>query len=230
MNWNGIERMRSVLSGKLPDRVPFLPTIYTDFASQACNHDFADALKDPLLGNRLMLEAALACGADAVRFVSVPGYDWFEEKEVVQSDGQVVQFDRATGSREGIYDLDGGGAFIPDIAPPPVGSLEEVEAIPVPSFDELLAAGRFAGVAAIVDEAHAKGLFAIGMAGGQTINFIVRHVHDTATALLYLLDDPELARAFIAKGVVTSLEVAKAFIIHRKPPALPGDWQRLTVP
>ncbi|MEN8254982.1 MAG: hypothetical protein ABFR33_05875, partial [Verrucomicrobiota bacterium] len=101
MNWNGIERMRAVFSGRLPDRVPFLPTIYTDFACQACGHGFAEAVEDPRLGNRMMLEAALACGADAVRFIPVPGHGWFAEKEVVESGGQVVQLDRATGAREG---------------------------------------------------------------------------------------------------------------------------------
>ena len=212
MEWNGIERMRAAFSGRLPDRVPFLPTIFTDFACRACGHDFAEAVKDPYLGNRLMLEAALACGADGVRFMPVPAQDWFAEKEAIELDGQLVQFDRATGAREGVFDLDGGGAFVPDTAPPPVSSREELEAIPVPSCEELLADGRFEGIAEVAGEARAKGLFTIGMAGGQTLNFMVRHVHDTATALLYMMDDPGFAHAFFAKGVATSMEVAKAFV------------------
>ena len=66
------ERMRTVLDGGIPDRVPFHPSIYYDHACLACGQRFEDVLINPLEGNPRMLDAALRYRTDTVRFNIVP--------------------------------------------------------------------------------------------------------------------------------------------------------------
>jgi len=49
--------MRIVLSGNIPDQVPYFPTIYTDHACVASGYRFEEALINPSLGAKCMLEA-----------------------------------------------------------------------------------------------------------------------------------------------------------------------------
>ena len=175
---NGRDRMRAVLSGRLPDRVPFLPTIYIDHACLACGRRFEEALVDPALGQASMLGAARRYQADAVRFCMGPPAAWYEASTVADKDGQLVQFARRDGRVEGHYDVAGGGKFIPAIPPSPVRSLKDVAAIPVPAADEYLQQGCLKDVAPLIREAHDAGLFAIGMCSSQTINFMVETIHE----------------------------------------------------
>jgi len=59
--------MRAVLTGALPDRVPFFPTVYIDHACVACGTRFEDALVNPALGQECMLGAAVRYQTDVVR-------------------------------------------------------------------------------------------------------------------------------------------------------------------
>ena len=171
MTMTSRDRMRAVLSGNLPDRVPFFPTIYVDHACLACGKRFEDALINPALGQECMLGAALRYEADAVRFCMGPPAAWYEEKIVVERDGRLVQLSRRDGQLEGHYDVAGGGGFIPLEAKPVVRTIQEARDIPVPSADEYLQQGCFKDVARRAQAAHDRGLFVVGMCGGQTINF-----------------------------------------------------------
>jgi len=204
--------MRAVFSGRLPDRVPFLATIFTDHACQISGRRFEEALIDPALGNRCMVEAAVRCGCDGVRLRIGPGDDWYRAKEVREHEGRLMQFDRSTGRAEGFYDVDGGGGLVLFEPPKPVASIEEVRAIPVPSSREYVERGCVRNVAECVAEAHGKGLFAIGMCGGQTINFMVQQLGDPEDALMCFHDRPELAFALIEKAVAITTEMGKALI------------------
>ena len=82
------ERMRAVLRGTLPDRIPFFPTIYVDHACVACGRRFEDALANPALGQECMLEAARRYKTDAVRFCMGPDASWYDEK-VVEERGKI---------------------------------------------------------------------------------------------------------------------------------------------
>lgn len=206
------ERMRAVLSGDLPDRVPFFPTIYTDHACLACGKRFEDALINPVIDQECMLGAALRYQADAVRFRMGPPASWYDEKLVVERDGKLVQFSRRTGQPEGHYDVAGGGGFIPLEPKPIVRTIREVHDIPEPSAEEYLQQGCFTDVARCAEAAHRQGLFVVGMCGGQTINFLVDKLGGSEPALMTFYDDPELACALIAKAVAISIEKGKAFI------------------
>jgi MtaA/CmuA family methyltransferase len=206
------ERMKAVLSGVLPDRVPFCPTIYIDHACLACGRKFEEALINPAVGAECMLGAARRYGADAVRFCMGPGAAWYDEKIVLERDGKLVQLSRKTGKLEGRYDVEGGGTLIPVEKPPTVQSLAEARAIPVTNADEYLERGHLRDVAKCVQAAHNDGLFTVGMVGGQTINFLVEKTGSPSNALMLFYDDPELACALIQKAVAISVAIAKAFI------------------
>ena len=208
------ERMQDVFNGKLPDRVPFFPTIYTDHACLACGKRFEDALVNPALGQECMLGAALRYETDAVRFCLGPAAAWYKEKTVAQNeDGKLTQFSRKSGKPEGYYDVEGGGGFIPIettrfVAP----SISDIRGIAVPGADEYLERGCLKDVIRCVQEAHEHGLFVVGMSGGQTINFMVEQMGSAEAALLLFHDDPKLACALIAKAVAISIEKGKAFV------------------
>src|ERR1051326_1339971 len=157
------ERFKTVLSGHIPDRVPFHPTIFTDHACLACGRRFEEAILNPGIGPEVMLGAALRYQTDGVRFLAGPELSWYEEKIVVEEDGRLVQRDRRSGKPEGIYDVAGGGKFMPFEGAEPMRTIGEVKAIRVPSADEYLQRGTLRDVQRCVKQAHDNGLFVVGM-------------------------------------------------------------------
>ena len=209
---NSQERMKAALSGHLPDRVPFFPTIYVDHACMACGRRFEEALVNPALGQECMLGAARRYSTDAVRFCIGPDASWYEDKIVVERDGKLLQLSRKTGQAEGYYDVEGGGGLIPFEKPAAVRTLSDVHNIAVVSAEEYLQRGCLKDVAGYVQVAHNEGLFVVGMSAGQTLNFMVEKLGSPSDALMLFYDDPELACALIEKAVALSIEVGKAFI------------------
>ncbi|MDP7395914.1 MAG: uroporphyrinogen decarboxylase family protein [Lentisphaeria bacterium] len=206
------DRMRAVLNGVIPDRVPFFPTIYIDHACVASGKRFEEALINPALGQACMLEAARRYRTDVVRFCIGPEAAWYDQKSVVEEHGRLVQQSRETGKAEGFYDVYGGGMLIPFERPGPPRTVDAVRDIPVTSAEEYLARGCLKDVAPLVRAAREDGFFVIGMCGGQSINFMVEQLGKPEAALLLFLDDPKLACALIEKAVAISLEKCKAFV------------------
>jgi uroporphyrinogen-III decarboxylase len=206
------QRMATVLRGGIPDRVPFHPSYYFDHACLAAGRRFEDFLIDPLLGNRVMLQASRLYRTDTVRMMSVPDEEWFRDKVVREEDGQLVQSDRRTGKKEGIYDVAGGGKFQPFEPPQPVRTLRDVEAIPVLSAKEWIQRGRLRGLRECIDEAHRLGLFVVCFCSGQTINYLVEKLGGTEPALLAFYDEPKLVHALFDRAVEISIERAKAYV------------------
>ncbi len=206
------ERMHAVLSGVLPDRVPFCPTIYVDHACVACGRRFEDALINPALGQECMLGAARRYKTDAVRFCMGPDASWYTEKTVVEREGRLVELSRKSGKADGYYDVEGGGRLIPFQKPDGVRTIHDVRGIGVPGAEEYLERGCLKDVIACAQAAHEDGLFVVGMCSSQTLNFMVEQMGSTEAALVLFLDDPELACALIDKAVAISIEKGKAFI------------------
>lgn len=206
------DRMRAVLSGVLPDRVPFFPTIYIDHACIACGERFEDALIDPALGQACMLGAARRYQTDVVRFCMGPEASWYDEKKVVERGGRLVQLSRKTGQVEGFFDVQGGGALIPLARPDPPRTVDGVRRIGVPSAREYLQRGCLKDVAPLVEAAHEDGFFVVGLCSGQTLNSMVERMGGPEAALLLFYDNPKLACALIDKAVAISIEKGKAFI------------------
>jgi len=209
---NSRDRMKAVLSGTLPDRVPFFPTIYVDHACLACDKSFEDALVSPALGQECMLGAALRYQTDAVRFFMGPPDAWYEEKRVAAIDGRLAQFSRRDDKLEGYFDVAGGGSLIPLEKPKPVRTVSEAKQIPVPTAEEYLQHGCLKDVARLVQAAHQRGLFAVGLCSGQTVNFMVEQIGGAEPALTAFYDDPELALALIRKAVAVSIEKGRAYV------------------
>jgi len=203
--------MRAVFTGQKPDRTPFAPCIYIDHASYCTGHQFEEALADPRLGIQWMLDAHRLYRSDVVRVLPTPPHSWFREKEVRRRGGQLVQIDRHSGRVDGWFDVQGGGALVPAQPPDPVRTLEQAEAITFPPTEELLEAGCLDSARDVTEQAHEKGLFVIGMAGGQTLNFLHRHVGDAQESLLMMMDNPELVHKIFDKGTNASIELGKAF-------------------
>ena len=210
-NCTSRERMRSVFTGQEPDRTPFAPCIYIDHASHCTGHQFEEALVDPRLGIQWMLEAHLLYQSDIVRVLPTPPYSWFREKEVQRRAAQLLQIDRRSGQVDGWFDVQGGGALIPAQPRDPVRTLEQAEAITFPSTDELLESGCLDAAKSVTEQAHEKGLFVIGMAGGQTMNFLYSHVGDARESLLMMADNPQLVHKIFDKGTNASIELGTAF-------------------
>lgn len=206
------ERMAAVMGGRLPDRVPFLPTISTDHACLACGRDFEEALADPALGQECLLGAALRYRADAVRLTIGPPESWYREKKVERVGGRLAQISRDDGRVEGYFDVEGGGKLVPPAGTrPEVSTLAEARKIPVPTAGEYLRRGCLENVRRLAAQAHEKGLFVIGMCSSQTINFMVEKTGRSDTALMLFHDEPALARTLIAKAVAISVEKGRAF-------------------
>jgi len=203
--------MRAVFTGQQPDRVPFAPCIYIDHASHCTGHQFEEALADPRLGIQWMLEAHRLYRSDVVRVLLAPPRSWFLQKDVQRRGERLLQIDRRSGQVDGWFDIEGGGTMIPAKPPDPVRTLERAEAITFPSTEELLETGCLDAAREVTEQAHDKGLFVIGMAGGQTLNFLCRHVGDTQEALLMMVDNPELVRKIFDIGTNASIEMGKAF-------------------
>lgn len=205
------DRMRAVLTGRKPDRVPFFPCIYIDHACHSTGRQFEEALADPRLGVQWTLEANRLYRSDVVRVLLTPPRSWFDEKDVQRRGERLVQIDRRSGHVDGWFDVQAGGALIPAEPPESVRTLEQAEAITFPSAEELLETGCLDAAQDVTQRAHDEGLFVVGMAGGQTLNFLCRHVGESREALLMMVDNPELARKMFDKGTDASIEVGKAF-------------------
>ena len=205
------ERMRAALSGEPVDRVPFFPCIYMDHACHATGRDFAEALSDPRLGVRAMLEANVMYGSDVVRVCATPPRQWFEEKDVRWDGEYLVQMDRRSGKVEGRFDLLGGGRLIPTEPEEPVRTLARAAAIPYPSADALMDTGCMDVAREVTEEAHERGMFVVGMAGGQSINTLVTQWGSPAEAMIALIEQPELARKIMEAGTNASIELGNAF-------------------
>ena len=209
--WTSRERMRAVLTGQEPDRTPFAPCIYIDHACHCTGHQFEEALADPRLGIQWMLEANLLYQSDIVRVLTTPPDSWFRQKEVQHRQGRLSQIDRQSGRVDGWFDVQGGGTLIPNQPPEPVRTLVQAEAITFPSTEELLETGCLDAARVATKQAHERGLFVIGMAGGQTMNFLARFVGDARESLLMMVDNPELVHAVFDKGTKASIELGSAF-------------------
>lgn len=205
------ERMRAAFAGEPVDRVPFLPCIYIDHACHATGRDFAESIADPRVGVRAMLDANVMYGSDVVRVLLTPPRNWFAGKDVRREGEDLIQVDRRTGKIDGHFDLQGGGKLIPTEPVAPPHSLDEAHAMTSPSAAELIETGCLDAAGEITEEAHERGMFVIGLAGGQTLNALVQRCGSTDAALVMLADDPGLAEAIMDVGTAASVEVGAAF-------------------
>ena len=65
-------RLRTAVSGGVPDRVPVVPKIFIDSAARLTGTPLLDAIEDPVTALRVIYDAGVLAGVDAVRQFHCP--------------------------------------------------------------------------------------------------------------------------------------------------------------
>ena len=217
------DRFRTALSGGIPDRVPTCPKIWLDLAAALTGTDPLDAIEDPLLAARIVVEAAIDVGADAARLFHFPA------RKTRLEHGIVVEID-AHGRTLGPIDMEGGLAT--QLVDDRTFHLEDPFGIafltawnsPRPLVRNLADVARMAvrdktfyrqiGCAdrqrQILDLA-ADRIALAGDMGSATLAFSVL-LRNMNHALVDLIEEPRLVDAIMEKGAAIVIEKGKFFI------------------
>ncbi len=218
---NATERMYAAVAGEVPDRVPVYPKIWFDVAAKYTDTPFLQVIEDPFTALRVMMEAGLVVGADAVRQFHSPA------RRIEKEDGKVYEIDK-TGRRLGKIDMDGGWATHLDdprdfhyedpytmaynwawasFEDPIIRNIEEARRIAVPDksfYEELGCGDRQRKVMEIAGDR----IELIGDLKSATMSFNVI-LRGLEQSMLDCLDDPPLIHAIMEKGVALAIERGK---------------------
>ncbi len=219
------ERMHAAMRGMGVDRIPVVPKIWVDFAARLANLEISQVITDPLVALRVIADAGVKLGVDAVRQFHFPA------KRIEKKDGVVYEISKS-GRVMGKIDLMGGLAthLIDDrdfnimdpimIAHchswqtngPLVGNMKDALSMAVPDaavFDHLGWAERHM---AIADEFNDK-ICLIGDLDTATMSFYLTF-RGVENAMLDLLVNPELVHAVMEKGVEIAISRGKYWLDH----------------
>ena len=214
------ERLFTALSNQKPDRVPVVPKIWVDLAANLTGTPLINLVTDPDVIPRILVEAGLDLGVDAVRTWSFP------LRKIREENGAILEID-STGKPIGTIDMLGGLAthlFDPrdykledphtivhlrhwTCEKPIVQNLADAKRIYVPTPADYAAAGWAARFKKQLAQAGDK-LAIIGDCDNPTLSACIS-LRGMDNALTDLLDDPELAEAIMDKGTEISIARAK---------------------
>ena len=93
--------MYDAMSGNLPDRVPVAPKIWIDLSAIITNTSFEECIQDPETSLRVIAQAGIITGVDAVRQFHTPA------KKTKKIDGKLFEI-TDKGEIAGEIDLNGG--------------------------------------------------------------------------------------------------------------------------
>lgn len=96
-----IERVHTALAGDRPDRVPYIPKIWVDFAARTCAVPLERVIEDPCTALEVILQTGIACSVDAVRQFPFP------VRRTERRHGILVEVDAAN-RMIGTIDVEGG--------------------------------------------------------------------------------------------------------------------------
>jgi hypothetical protein len=198
-----------------------MPKIWADLAGNLTGTTFCDIIADPGLALRVIVEAGLAVGADAVRQFHFP------PRLTERAEGRVYEINR-DGKRLGEIDIAGGWAthlvdahtfhledpyaivyhqYWPSWGEPHVSGLEDARRIAVPpkSFYEEIGCGK--QQRNIMQLAGDR----MALAGDLTSATMAFHVcmRGMTEAMIDLIDAPELVHAVMDKGAEIAIERGK---------------------
>ena len=214
------ERIYRAISCKAPDRVPVVPKIWVDLAAYLTGRSLVDVISDPLTALRVIVEASLLCRVDGVRQFHLP------KRRAIEKDGRVFEIGDG-GKCLGEIDMMGGlmthlkdpkDFHIEDpytIAhyqfwsskEPFVRNVEEARRIAVPSrkfYEEIGCGERQREVMKLAGNE----LAILGDCASATLAFHVS-LRGISTALLDLIEEPELVHTAMGKGVEIAVEKGK---------------------
>lgn len=220
---NPWQRLYTAISGRVPDRVPVVPKIWVDLGAALTGTDLIEVIEEPLTALRVIADAGLQVGVDAVRQFHFP------PRKTAREGGTVYEVD-AHGRLLGQIDLAGGlMTRLEDRADfriedpvtmtyhhyysspePPVKSVDDARRIAVPDkelFDQL-------GWAAHQDQIRRRvggQLALIGDCSSATMVFNVC-LRGLENAVLDLVLDPRLVHAIMEKGVAIAVAKGKYWL------------------
>jgi len=213
-------RLYAAINGEVPDRVPVVPKIWVDLASRLLGTEPTKIITDPLSALRIIAEAGLLCGVDAVRQFHFPqrrirkqGDRVFE----VDRRGEVLgEIDMQGGLMTHLYDVESFTVQEPlnmafnhywSAEEPFVKSRQDARRIAVPEkhlYEELGCGDRQRKVFAEFGDR----LCFIGDCDAATMAFLVT-MRGMNRALFDLIEEPELIHAVMEKGAAISIEKGK---------------------
>ncbi len=199
---NSKERVKIAMSGGVPDRVPVIPQICHPHAIRALGMDFRktiiEALKNPLLVNKLDLDCCRSYGVDGIRI-------WIPSDPInILDDGENAWGLDKSGRKIGRVDFKGGGGIVPLDEKPILESVEDVDKIEVLSADKLLKTEKFQSIKEIVDDAGDK-FFMIGSPGVFTFEYVT-FMRGKEQAMIELMERPDFVKEIIDKGTEIAIE------------------------
>ncbi len=214
------QRLYTAVSGGVPDRVPVVPKIFIDSAARLAGTPLPQIIEDPLAALRVILQAGLDTGVDAVRQFHCPA-------RRTEAEGEHVYEIDGSGRRIGEIDMSGGlttrlfdrsqlhledpcrMAYLQwwTSEKPYVETLADVRRIVVPGrrlFEELGCGER---QRRILEEAGDR-IAIIGDCITATVCFSIQ-LRGYQNTLLDMVEQPRLVHALMEKGVEFATERGK---------------------
>jgi hypothetical protein len=214
------KRVFQALSGGIPDRVPFIPKIWVDLAARLTDTSLIEVIQNPQTALDVLLEAALAVGADGVRQFHFPA------RRTTEEDGTVYEVD-AKGTKLGRVDMQGGlGTQLfsggnyqleePYIMAhyqywkspePAVKTMADAKRICVPDKSYYTELGWGQRQQGVIQRAGDR-IAIIGDCNSATLAFH-ENLRGMDQAMFDLIDEPELVHAVMDKGLAIAIEKGK---------------------
>jgi hypothetical protein len=213
-------RLYTAIDGDVPDRVPVVPKIWVDLASQLLGTDLTEVVTDPLAALRVIAEAGLVCRVDAVRQFHFP------QRKILKEDDKIIEVGPAN-ERLGEIDMQGGLMTHLDNVEsvtveeplfmaynhywtadePFVKNHEDAMCIAIPGkhlYEELGCGDRQRRIFELFGEQ----LCFIGDCDSATMAFLVT-MRGMNRALFDLIEQPRLVHAIMEKGAAIAIEKGK---------------------
>lgn len=206
----GRERMTRAMKRQPVDRVPTMPQICFNHGLSLFYKDFRGAVVEmaehPERLISLMNKTASHYGVDGLRlFFPRAAYK-------IQEDGETLAvLDKDSSKRLGIIDVLGGGGVKFDTLVNPVEKEEDLDAIPVPRVGDILASPAGVMLKEGVEKAHQGGFFVASAPPGFTVNYLSDR-RGRERALIDLMDNPELSKRIMDRGLEVSKVYAHALV------------------
>lgn len=215
------DRLYCAVDGGMPDRVPAVPKIWVDLAAALTHTPLVEVVRSPEVALRVVFDAGLRCGVDAVRLFHFP------PRRLVEGETSVYEVD-AEGAVLGEVDMQGGlhthlrdGSLF-DIrdpyrmahhhywsAPSPfVDDEDDARSIAVPTaayYEEL---GWGARLEPYLGPRTGGGPAIVGDCSSGTMAFVVC-MRGMTRALMDLIENQALVHRIMEKGVAIAVEKAK---------------------
>jgi len=205
---NAKERVRIAMRGGRADRVPFIPQICVPHAARVLGLPFEetllDVVKNPLRMNRLTFECVKMYGVDGLR-AWLPG----EPQDVVKVGEYWYGRDPQTGEVLGRVDFEGGGGVVPS-EEPTIETDEDIDAITIPTVEEIARSGKLDGIQEIISEAG-EDYFVISAPPAFTVEELT-WMRGKMQAMIDLYDRPDFVHKYLEKAYAISINHAKALI------------------